>query len=441
MGHPIVDKPIRADVSDSASIATYGEMVLDLNNPWLQDYVHASAYSALLLAFLKDPKRTIEVQLDQRPDLQYTFDIMDKIHFQSAKLSIDETLHVGRIEHRWQAATGQNVNTTLVMRPRLTSTVAIGDDPRDPDLPYIPPGDDGGGSPPTGGDGGDTPPGGDCLTDPNAVANGPYRLPGIPGYIPIRLDNNGILSYTQRYDGAWVIRPVGAINFTYAQVFGEWSYYDNDTGEWYGETTSTWWRVIINGNLTGENQTITDSGSGMRTIHFHPGGPTPIYSVEFQIDAGTFTGSDYSYGAIISTGSVNGTNASGTEITGLTAGNLYSLEGYSGGYGNGQTTVYIISVSQSSTFSQPGEAYAGTLSSVFYQDIGTTALYIEQDGVYGRIFFQAAGTSVWVRCWDNNAQYADNSGAITWALRGAVVTDEIKRWNITGMNFGNICTI
>ncbi len=115
-----------------------GDTLFYLASPYLQDINHGTAFTKMIYDFLRGTRRTIEITIEQRPELQYSFDLLDKIHFTSQKLGIDTNLHAGRIEHRWNNPSGQSVNTKLIMIPRLTDGTAIDNDPFDPFLPWIP---------------------------------------------------------------------------------------------------------------------------------------------------------------------------------------------------------------------------------------------------------------------------------------------------------------
>lgn len=416
-GRKIVEKAVRSLAEDATSKSTYGDMVFNLDSPWLQDHTHADAYAALILAHLKDPKRTIEIAIEQRPDLQYSFDLMDKVHFTSAKLGIDETLHVGRIEHRWNAVTGQGVVTNVVLRPRLSSTTAIGNDPVDPSKPYVPPVDPGSG-------GGANPPGGDCLTNTDAPANGPYSI--IAPY-PIELQSNGQTSVTLDVNMPWYLRGAGSANPSYLQVFGSWTQYDADAGQWIGDTSSTNWHVYINSH-EGTKAEITDNGTGMRLLTFSTGNIETIDQITLSVDpseAGTPPG--YSSGDVLATGTMSATSSSGAEFTGLTIGEIYAIENSAGPWvydRTGSTTYCCWVVS----FTEGGPS--------------VTILYSEEvDANHDRIYFTATSTSVFA--YISDWPYDDNSGSMNAVLRSATYGSgdiPTRRMVVTDMNFGNICS-
>lgn len=298
LGRPILDQPIRKTVQNALSTATYGKMIFSLDNPWLQDLTHATEYATYISNFLDEPQRTIEVQIEQRPELQYTFDLMDKIDFTSAKLGIDATYYAGLIEHRWLKDNGQAVKTTLVMRPRLTDGTAISNDPEDPDLPYIPaPPYNPGGWPidiPT------TPPGipapgGTCMTDPASPANGPFVL---GGPFPMELRSNGTYYKDIGIAGGVFIRPSSFTNKSAIGITGDWQRFDWTTQTWVGDTSSTNWRVIVNGTEA-TKRTITDAGSGERILDITSGGGQQLNNIRVEIDqGGGAVGERYLMGAV-----------------------------------------------------------------------------------------------------------------------------------------------
>jgi hypothetical protein len=279
-GRPIEDQPIRITVRNALSEAEYGEMVFKLDNPWMQDLTHASAYATMISNFLDEPQRTVEVEIEQRPALQYSFDLFDKITFTSAKLGINTTYYVGMIEHKWMKDTGQAIVTKLVMHPRLTDASAIENDAEDPDLPYLPEKEDPidiTKNPPA-----IPAPGGTCLTDPNANANGPFSL---TGPFPIDLRSNGTYYKDQGVVDGVYIRPSNFVNKSAIGVTGDWQKYDLTTHNWVGDTSSTNWRLYVDGTEA-TKRVITDAGSGQRILDITSGGGSEIHNLRFEIDQG-----------------------------------------------------------------------------------------------------------------------------------------------------------
>jgi hypothetical protein len=431
LGRPILDQPIRKTVQNALSTATYGKMIFSLDNPWLQDLSHATEYATMISNFLDEPQRTIQVTIDQRPDLQYSFDLMDKIPFTAAKLAIDATYYVGLIEHKWMEDTGQAVKTTLVMRPRLTDATAISNDPEDPDLPYIPeppynpgwPIDIPSTPPPI------NAPGGTCLTDPAADANGPFNL---SGPFPIDLRSNGTYQRDLGIVDGVYIRPSNFTNKSMITVTGDWQTYDPITKGWIGETSSTNWRVTVNGGFEATKSPITDQGSGTRLLTFDSGGGQSLSSLRFAVDQ---SGLAYTVIAPVASGDVNSTNESGVE-TGVVIGQWYAIEGTGGPWDNGVgDSVYQFAVAQNASFTSA--AYSGVVNTTYGQDLGFAAhAYRVGATNYGRIFFKAVTPTVWIRA--NDYQFGDNSGTQGWLLSTASY-DEVHRWYIRGVSLFNVC--
>jgi hypothetical protein len=288
MGHPIVDQPIKSVVENALSKTTYGEMVFTMDNPWLQSHNHAAAFATMISNFLDEPERTVELTIEQRPDLQYSMDLMDKIPLTVAKLFAGtQNYYVGRIEHRWQDPTGQAVITTLVLVPRLTDGTAIDNDPINPDLPFIPdpvvpptpPGD----TPPD-----LPPPGGECLTNPDAGANGPWGFAAgdLASILPVTLQSNKTLQHIFRPVNDIWLRPGGFTNKSLLYITGDWQLWNPGTGSWEGEVNYSNWHVTIEGYV-GYIQNIADSGSGTRSLMFYPWRATKISSIICNIEPTT----------------------------------------------------------------------------------------------------------------------------------------------------------
>ena len=66
------------------------------------------------------------VRIDQRPDLQFGFDLYTPVAFTSTPLDLSaEEYHVIGIEHDWNMATGQDTTTTLWLAKILTNSTSI----------------------------------------------------------------------------------------------------------------------------------------------------------------------------------------------------------------------------------------------------------------------------------------------------------------------------
>lgn len=139
----------------------------------------------------------------------------------------------------------------------------------------------------------------------------------------------------------------------------------------------------------------------------------------------------YAPGSTLSTGSVNGNSTSGVEITGLTVGEWYAIDGAGGPWHAGATpplngNYYIFELSTD------GITFSGRIgldaAQGYFLVLPSFAAYIEAvDGNLGRVYFQASSTSIWFRC--NDVTYGDNTGTMGYALRTATVVEDQIRVN------------
>lgn len=143
------------------------------------------------------------------------------------------------------------------------------------------------------------------------------------------------------------------------------------------------------------------------------------------LPAGTIVlsgGTGYTYGDEISTGPITVTDDTGHEISGLTIGNWYAIESLNGYWDPGPTYTQT-----NSTFSlSNGGGFSGVVG--LSQNVEVVSLpsfcehgevFVGGDGkTYGRVYFQATTTSVFVRVADS--KFTDNTGTLSWRLRSAV---------------------
>jgi hypothetical protein len=155
------------------------------------------------------------------------------------------------------------------------------------------------------------------------------------------------------------------------------------------------------------------------------------------LPAGTITalsGDTYTPGEEISTGAIPVTSQAGVEISGLSVGQWYAVEGWNGYFKIG------VSYSQlSSNFNlSDGSVFSGNVGQ--YMVSGSTpedrtqspsfCAYSEcfdgADGKrYGRTYFMATTSSVWIRANDEPGLYGDNTGTLSWRLRNATFLGSI----------------
>lgn len=132
----------------------------------------------------------------------------------------------------------------------------------------------------------------------------------------------------------------------------------------------------------------------------------------------------YAPGTTVSSGTVNGNNASGVQITGLTPWNWYCIEGAGGPWHAGVIPPYDGDF-YSFELSLNGSAWSGVIG--WRNDTGAMDLTLPSFAAYaeavtanyGRVYFRAPGTSVWFRCAD--ASFGDNTGTLGYTIKNATV--------------------
>lgn len=102
---------------DTASIADWGRSEFILDSDWQQSSALAEDYALWLVSFLPEPQKFIRVDMEGRPDKQFTPDLFDILDVELAKIGIDQNFKVGGIEHDWLFDTGQGVRTTFYLEP------------------------------------------------------------------------------------------------------------------------------------------------------------------------------------------------------------------------------------------------------------------------------------------------------------------------------------
>jgi hypothetical protein len=123
---------------------------------------------------------------------------------------------------------------------------------------------------------------------------------------------------------------------------------------------------------------------------------------------------------VLSTGTAAGTSATGIEITDLTVGQWYAVEGAGGPFHMHPTLPPYNGDFYNFELSTDGITFSGDIGYNNYYGVVRLVLpsfcvYAEAiDGSYGRVYFQATTTSVWFRCTD--AVFDDNSGTLGYKL-------------------------
>ena len=138
--------------------------------------------------------------------------------------------------------------------------------------------------------------------------------------------------------------------------------------------------------------------------------------------------SGYTLGAEKSTGAITVNSSNGNQITGLTIGNYYAVEAFNGPFyfyiNPAQAAGYLFNLSKD-RLSWEGElgtteVPTGSGNWGYHLDLPTWAAYAEytaSPAVYGRCYFQATTTSIFIRVSDS--KHSDNSGTLSWRLSDA----------------------
>jgi hypothetical protein len=111
-------KTLSISDKDATSQSVYGNRILKLDTPWVQQTSYAQTITSFLVSKLKDPEPLPTIKIQNRPDKQFGLDLyVDAVNFVSDKLGIDNIYRIGKITHEWLNETGQHVLTTLKLEP------------------------------------------------------------------------------------------------------------------------------------------------------------------------------------------------------------------------------------------------------------------------------------------------------------------------------------
>lgn len=116
-----IDTPNIANVqeADSDSVAQFGPQELSLDLKWQDSLLTAQDYARFLTGWLPDFPPFPMVQIEGRPEVQFAYDLFDRVTVQLPSLGVDMDFRIGGIEHEWVAPTGQGVRTTWYLEPIL----------------------------------------------------------------------------------------------------------------------------------------------------------------------------------------------------------------------------------------------------------------------------------------------------------------------------------
>lgn len=290
-GRKLVEITTSFNSEDSSSQSDYGVRSFLLDSEFLQDNTHAAAYADTILDHLKDPLKIPIIQIQQRPSLQFSPDLFDKVALTVAKKGISDTFRIGMIEDRWLDPSGQSVLTTLYLQDVIYSAESIGTDP--PTLAIIPEDPTYGGGPgsepePPEGPGTEPPADTNCITDLEYPANGPYTIAVSSGSLSMS-------AHTWTFPYHCWLRKKGAVNLTRYQIDATWKKL-NSSGVFTDTTEDDFYDVYAldkDGNRVaiGIKDPIVGTGE-VRTGYFEPPAAVEIYGLE--IDFGAYIKTDLS---------------------------------------------------------------------------------------------------------------------------------------------------
>jgi hypothetical protein len=425
-GREIVNKKITAFTQDTTSQAL-GPRRLRVDTPYLQDLSYATAYGLLLLAHLKTPSKSPVIRIESRPDC-LDYDLLDRVTLTSAKLGINDTYDVGRIEYRWLHPTGQAFEQIIHLQNVLYSAVPITPQPYYPSLPPVPTE-----KPPV------TPP--TIPTSPEACLsltvpqgpNGAYTVNG--GTIDNSAPSTTILV------NKW-FRAKTHPNRTYILIDGLWE--KLTAGVWTSDATFDFTSIIgydetSVANTTGALYTSMVS-DGVRGYSFDNSTGVFVNLLKFAMAAAT--SGTYTQGEYIFTENIDSTETAWHLISGLTQGSWYSMQ--SSGYYNyrfnygpqNKSTGFVARINGAegswgeALGDYPGEAL--TIDSTY-----PFAEYIAGTPKNARCFFRYA-SGMTINHWDYGAVY-DNSGTIDINFYTANVSGADQRVTIRSIQIFNVC--
>jgi hypothetical protein len=424
-GREIVNKKITAFTQDTTSQAL-GPRRLRVDTPYLQDLSYATAYGLLLLAHLKTPSKSPVIRIESRPDC-LDYDLLDKVTLTSAKLGINDTYDVGRIEYRWLHPTGQAFEQIIHLQNVLYSAVPITPQPYYPSLPPVPTE-----KPPV------TPP--TIPNNPEAClsltvpqgSNGPYQANG--GVIDNSTPSTAILVKK------W-FRAATHPNRTYIIVDGKWE--KLVSGVWTLDNTFDFTSIIgydetNTANATGANYTglVAD---GQRGYSFNNSTGVFVNLLKFAMAAASANPTSFTKQSFITSGTVLATTPS-TEITGLTADTWYAVQNAGGPwhYQPGSDDTWNARLGYDSGFTNEAD-FGMHIGGAFVSTLGWST-FIEriQSTNYGTCYVKSVTGSLWFSVADN--VFGDNDGSLGYEVYNATVAGGAdQRVTIRSIQIFNVC--
>ena len=116
-GNPLTTTSLQSVEEDSASIAAYGKKALEIDTEFLQDTNMIMAISKLLIILFNEPRKYPVIQVQNRPDFQFSLDLFDVISLEVPARWIDDDFYVAHIDHSWMSRNGQETMTVYYLEP------------------------------------------------------------------------------------------------------------------------------------------------------------------------------------------------------------------------------------------------------------------------------------------------------------------------------------
>lgn len=102
---------------DASSGSAYGPRVIALDLPWQQDSDRAYQFARYLTSLFGDSRIQPQVKMENRPTIQFAYDLATAVQFESDYMGIDNLMRVMGIEHEWLTPNGQRVQTIWHLEP------------------------------------------------------------------------------------------------------------------------------------------------------------------------------------------------------------------------------------------------------------------------------------------------------------------------------------
>ncbi len=115
-GEPIKAPDTSAVVKNGTGYDT-NPKTLELDFPWLQNYNTANDFANYLKTYLSTPKEFITAVIQDRPTIQFVYDLFDIVTLDIAKKNIYGDYRVGGIEHEFLSDNGKSVLTKFYCEP------------------------------------------------------------------------------------------------------------------------------------------------------------------------------------------------------------------------------------------------------------------------------------------------------------------------------------